>query len=317
MVIFYLLSNFAVNFTSFELMELKISKKSLYREILDYIMITIGCISYGIGWTIFLLPNHIGNGGVAGLSSIVFWGFNTPVYVTYLVLNSILLAAALKTLGLKFCIKTIYGVLTITLVTTVLREIFPNPTILQDQPFMVALIGAIFCGLGLGFCLSYNGSSGGSDIVAAIVNKYRDISLGRVLVLVDTSIVSLSYFVVHDFEKVIYGYVCLIITSFVLDQVVNAGRRSVQFLIISERYEEICQAITANPPHHGCTLIDAKGYYTGTNTKIILAITRQREAGILYRMIDDIDPHAFVTQSQVMGVFGQGFEKFKVKRKNN
>ncbi len=144
-------------------------------------MITIGCISYGIGWTIFLLPNHIGNGGVAGLSSIVFWGFNTPVYVTYLVLNSILLAAALKTLGLKFCIKTIYGVLTLTLVTTVLREIFPNPTILQDQPFMVALIGAIFCGLGLGFCLSYNGSSGGSDIVATIVNKYRDISLGRVL----------------------------------------------------------------------------------------------------------------------------------------
>ncbi len=298
-------------------MEIKISRKVLYREILDYVMIALGCLFYGIGWTIFLLPNHIGNGGVAGLSSIIYWGTGTPVYVTYFVMNAVLLTAALKTLGLRFCIKTIYGVIVLTLVTGLIRQFVPNPTILHDQPFMTALIGAIFCGLGLGFCLSYNGSSGGSDIVAAIVNKYRDISLGRVIILVDMTIVTLSYLVLRSWDQVIYGYVCLIITALVLDQVVNAGRRSVQFLIISERYQEICDMISSTPPHRGCTIIDAKGYYSGKSTKVVIVVTRQREAGLLYRMIDDIDPHAFVTQSQVMGVFGEGFEKFKVKHKNS
>lgn len=298
-------------------MGITISKKVLYRETLDYIMIAIGCISYSIGWTIFLLPNDISTGGVAGLSSIVFWAFNIKVSYTYFSLNALLLVVALKTLGWRFCVKTIYGVIVMTISVGLLREYVPDPTIMKGEPFMAALIGSLFCGTGLGFCLSYNGSTGGSDIVAAIVNKYRDISLGRVLILVDTSIVTLSYVVLKDWERVIYGYLSLVIVSFVLDQVVNSGRRSVQFLIISERYNEICKQITETPPHRGCTIIDAHGYYSGQTTKVVLVVTRQREARVLYHLINDIDPHAFVTQSQVMGVFGQGFDKFKVKSKNN
>lgn len=298
-------------------MEISISKKVLYREVIDYIMIALGCISYGIGWTIFLLPNDISTGGVAGLSSTVFWALNIPVSYTYFVLNAILLTVALKTLGWRFCVKTIYGVLVMTFATGFLRGYFPHTTIMHEQPFVAMLIGSLFCGMGLGFCLSYNGSSGGSDIVAAIVNKYHDISLGRVLILVDTSIVTLSYLVLKDWERVIYGYLSLFIVSFVLDQVVNAGRRSVQFLIISERYKEICKQIVETPPHRGCTIIDAHGYYSGQTTKVVLVVTRQREARTLYHLINDIDPHAFVTQSQVMGVFGEGFDKFKIKNKNN
>ncbi|WP_315320995.1 YitT family protein [Prevotella aurantiaca] len=298
-------------------MGITISKKVLYRETIDYIMIAIGCISYSIGWTIFLLPNDISTGGVAGLSSIVFWAFNIKVSYTYFSLNALLLVVALKTLGWRFCVKTIYGVIVMTISVGLLREYVPDPTIMKGEPFMAALIGSLFCGTGLGFCLSYNGSSGGSDIVAAIVNKYRDISLGRVLILVDTSIVTLSYVVLKDWERVIYGYLSLVIVSFVLDQVVNSGRRSVQFLIISERYNEICKQITETPPHRGCTIIDAHGYYSGQTTKVVLVVTRQREARVLYHLINDIDPQAFVTQSQVMGVFGQGFDKFKVKSKNN
>lgn len=298
-------------------MGITLSKKVLYRETIDYIMIAIGCISYSIGWTIFLLPNDISTGGVAGLSSIVFWAFNIKVSYTYFSLNALLLVVALKTLGWRFCVKTIYGVIVMTISVGLLREYVPDPTIMKGEPFMAALIGSLFCGTGLGFCLSYNGSSGGSDIVAAIVNKYRDISLGRVLVLVDTSIVTLSYVVLKDWERVIYGYLSLVIVSFVLDQVVNSGRRSVQFLIISERYNEICKQITETPPHRGCTIIDAHGYYSGQTTKVVLVVTRQREARVLYHLINDIDPQAFVTQSQVMGVFGQGFDKFKVKSKNN
>lgn len=295
----------------------KINKKVLYREILDYVMIAVGMLSYAIGWMVFLLPNHIGNGGVAGLASILNWGQGIPVANTYFVLNAILLAIALKVLGLKFCIRTIYGVVMLTVITKIMGTVFPHPGLLHGQPFMAAIIGASFCGVGLAFGLSYNGSSGGSDIVAAIVNKYRDISLGRVILLVDMTIVTGSYLVLRSWEQVIYGYVNLIITSFVLDQVINSSRRSVQFLIISERYKEICDMISQDQPHRTSTIIDAKGYYTGSDIKIVIVVTRQREASYVYRMIDDIDPDAFVTQSQVMGVFGKGFDKFKVKKKSS
>ena len=294
-----------------------INKKVLYREIMDYVMIAVGMFSYAIGWMIFLLPNHIGNGGVAGFASIVNWGQGIPVSYTYFVLNAILLAVALKILGWKFCVRTIYGVVILTILTRVLGSAFPHPMLLHGQPFMSAIIGAVFCGVGLAFGLSYNGSSGGSDIVAAIVNKYRDISLGRVILLVDMTIVTGSYLVLHSWEQVIYGYVNLIITSFVLDQVISSSRRSVQFLIISEKYKEICDMISSEQPHRTSTIIDAKGYYTGHDMKVVIVVTRQREASYVYRMIDEIDPDAFVTQSQVMGVFGKGFDKFKVKHKTH
>ena len=180
-----------------------VSRKTLYRELTDYVMIGIGMVFYSLGWVAFYLPNHITSGGVAGLSSIVFWGTGTPVQFTYFGLNLILLAIALKILGFKFCLKTIYGVVMMTIFISLFRQLFPHPTILRDEPFMACIIGSCFCGIGLGFGLSYHGSSGGSDIVAAIINKYRDISLGRVILLVDMVIVTLSYLVLKSWEQVI------------------------------------------------------------------------------------------------------------------
>lgn len=293
----------------------QLNKTDIYRETLDYIMIAAGMLSYCIGWTIFLLPNKISIGGVAGLASILFWGTGIEIQATYFVLNAVLLTVALRILGWKFCIKTIFGVVMLTTFTSIFRTLFPNPQVISNQPFMTSIIGAVFCGVGQGFGLSHNGSSGGSEVVATIINKYHDISLGRVLLLVDMLIITLSYVVLHSWEQVIYGYVVLIITSFVLDHVVSSGRRSVQFLIISDKYDEICKRITENPPHRGCTIVDAHGYYSNQEMKLLIVVTRLREARLLYHMINDIDERAFVTQTQVMGVFGQGFDKFKVKQK--
>jgi len=294
-------------------MEAKSTKKTVfYRELRDYIFITIAMMCYCIGWTVFLLPNDIATGGVAGISSILYWSAKIPVNVSYFIINAILLAIALKVLGFKFCIKTIYGVVVLTLAIGLMQQLTAGTRLLHDQPFMAAVIGATFCGMGVGLGLSSNGSTGGTDIIAAIINKYRDISLGRVILICDIVIITSTYFVLHDWEKVIYGYVVLVITSFVLDQVVNSMRRSVQFFIFSEKYEQIGHAI--NELHRGCTVIDGKGFYSGNNVKMLFVLAKKNESNRIFQIVNDIDPRAFVSQSAVIGVYGEGFDRFKVKK---
>ena len=238
--------------------KISISKALFLTELRDYVMIFIAMMSYCIGWTIFLLPNDITTGGVPGISSIIFWGMGIPVQWTYFVINAVLLVVALRILGWKFCVKTVYAVTVLTVATTLVTANY-HGTLLHDQPFMASIIGAVFCGSGVGLGLASNGSTGGTDIIAAIVNKYRDISLGRVILICDVIIITSSYLVLKDWEKVIYGYVVLYVTAFCIDQVVNSRRSSVQFFIISNKYREIGERINREP-HRGCTVIDAQGW---------------------------------------------------------
>jgi len=203
-------------------------------------------------------------------------------------------------------------VFTLTFFLSVIQKLAAGISLLHDQPFMACVIGASFCGGGIGVAFSANGSTGGTDIIAAIINKYRDITLGRVVLICDMIIISSSYFVLKDWEKVVYGYVTLYICSFVLDQVVNSARQSVQFFIISEKYEEIARHINVYP-HRGATVINASGFYTGKEIKMLFVLAKKRESTIIFRLIKDIDPNAFVSQSQVIGVYGEGFDKIKVK----
>ena len=179
-----------------------ISRATFLTELRDYVMIFIAMMSYCIGWTIFLLPNDITTGGVPGISSIIFWGTGVPVQWTYFGINAVLLVAALRILGWKFCVKTVYAVVVLTTATTFVTANY-HGTLLHDQPFMASIIGAVFCGSGVGLGLASNGSTGGTDIIAAIVNKYRDISLGRVILICDVIIITSSYLVLKDWEKVI------------------------------------------------------------------------------------------------------------------
>ena len=194
----------------------------------------------------------------------------------------------------------------------VIQKLTAGFGLLHDQPFMACVIGASFCGGGIGVAFSANGSTGGTDIIAAIINKYRDITLGRVVLICDMIIISSSYFVLKDWEKVVYGFVTLYICSFVLDQVVNSARQSVQFFIISNKYEEIGRHINEYP-HRGVTIINATGFYTGREVKMMFVLAKKRESPIIFRLIKDIDPNAFVSQSAVIGVYGEGFDHIKVK----
>lgn len=290
------------------------SNQIMLRELKDYLMIALGMILYGIGWTVFLLPNDITTGGVPGIASIVYFATGLPVQYVYFAINALLLMLSLKILGWKFSVKTIYAVFVLTFFLSVIQKLTEGLTLLQDQPFMACVLGASFCGSGIGVAFSANGSTGGTDIVAAIINKYRDITLGRVIMICDMIIITSSYFVLKDWEKVVYGFVTLYVCSFVLDQIVNSARQSVQFFIISKNYQEIGKRI--NALHRGVTVIDATGLYTGQEQKIMFVLAKKRQSTTIFRIINDIDPGAFVSQSAVIGVYGEGFDHFKVKKKN-
>ena len=242
----------------------------------DYLMIALGLILYGIGWTVFLLPNDITTGGVPGIASIVYFATGFPVQYTYFSINLILLLLSIRILGWKFSIKTVFAVFTLTFFLSIIQRLASGVVLLHDQPFMACVIGASLCGGGIGIAFSSNGSTGGTDIIAAIINKYRDITLGRVMLICDLIIISSSYFVLKDWEKVVYGYVTLYICSFVLDQVVNSARQSVQFFIISEKYDEIARHINVYP-HRGATVINASGFYSGKEQKMLFVLAKKRE----------------------------------------
>ena len=258
------------------------NKQQLLRETKDYLLIALGMIMYAVGWTVFLLPNNLPSGAVPGIASVVYWATGFPVQYTYLIINFVLLLLALKILGLKFCLKTIFAVGILTLATPIFQHLITK-SLINDQPFMACVLGASFCGGGIGVAFSANGSTGGTDIIAAIINKYRDITLGRVILICDVIIISSSYFVLHDWEKVVYGYVVLFISSFVLDQVVNSARQSVQFFIISRKYDEIGKRINKDL-HRGVTFIDGVGCYTNNNVKMMFVLAKKRESNTIFRL---------------------------------
>lgn len=289
--------------------------KTAWRQVRDYGVITVAMLLGVVGLNLFLLPNQITMGGIMGIASIVYWGTGIPAQDTYFVLNALLLIVALRVLGWKFCAKTIYAVIVFTVGSTVLQAfIAPGYNILGDQKFMACMVGAVFMGTSVGLGLSAGGSTGGSDVIAAMVHKYRDISLGHIILFCDLTIITSSYVVLRSWEKVLYGYVLLFIISFCVDHVVNSLRQSVQFFIISDKWREIGAAIN-KIADRGCSTLNGNGFYSGKDIKVVYCIAKKSESNVIFDLIDEIDPDAFVAQSAVIGVYGRGFDRVKARKK--
>ena len=283
---------------------------NVWFQIKDYLMIIIGSFCYGLAWQGFLIPNELTTGAVTGLASIIYYAFGTPpIDVTYAVVNIVLLVIALKILGVKFCLRTILGVFFCWLFLHVLPIWIPEG-LTQGDTFMAAVIGGILCGVGLGVVFTANGSTGGTDIIAAIVNKYRNVSFGKMLLYIDIIIISSSYLVFHDVERVIYGYVIMFITTTVCDMVIGGVRASLQLLIFSEKWEEIAEHIS-NELQRGVTVLDGMGWYTKKPKKVLVVLAKRTQIGQIQRIIKNIDPNAFISQSSVSAVYGLGFDKIK------
>ena len=289
-------------------------KKMTKKDLVDFIIITLALLFGAIGWVVFLLPNHIASGGLAGIASILYWGFSIPVGATYLLINLILLALAYRILGLKFIVRTIYCVAMFTVFISVIEKMTGGVSFLSDEPFMATILGAGMLGASGGVILVKGGSTGGSDVVASMINKYHDISLGHAIMALDLVIVTSSWLVLRDWETVFYGYVELFVCAMCIDWMVNSLRRSVQFFIISDKYEEIGHAINLDL-RRGCTVVDAQGLYTKKEMKMLFVLAKRNQSSKIFRIIETIDPTAFVSQSAVIGVYGLGFDPFKHKAK--
>lgn len=275
-------------------------------------MIVLGTLMYGFGFTAFILSNEIVTGGVSGICALIFFATKEtiPVSASYFVINAGLLLMALKFLGFRFLVKTIFGVISLSLSLTLFEWLLNDVVILAGQPFMSIMIGAFLCGTGLGIVFSANGSTGGTDIIGAVVNKYKNISIGRILLFCDFFIIGSSFFLFHDIEKIVFGFVEMFVSNYILDMVLNGNRQSVQFLIFSQKYDEITQAIITQLDR-GCTILDGQGGYSGKPVKVVVLLAKKSESVAIFRLVKQIDHQAFISQSIVRGVYGEGFDQLK------
>ncbi|MBP5571229.1 MAG: YitT family protein [Bacteroidales bacterium] len=298
----------------------------------EYGLITFGILCYVLGWSIFLVPNHLVGGGVTGIASIIQYATHGMIKMgyTYFALNVILLIIALLTLGRNFGVKTVYAILIASVGLNVFQDIIPMAFIeqiaLANGKLMSTIMGAILVGFGIGLTMSQGGSTGGTDIIALVVNKYRNVSPGR-MVLITDAVIILSSLLVPSFDAdgnalplvekittVVYGFVLISLVSTVLDLTIQGSRQSVQLFVLSKHYREIADMITETL-HRGVTVLDGKGWYTKENTEVLMVITRKYDLNVLLREIKRIDPNAFLSVSSVTGVYGKGFESIKGGRK--
>lgn len=288
----------------------------------DYFFIVFGIMLYGFGFSAFIAPEGVITGGMAGIGQVVYYGslklfgFGIPVAITMYVVNLIMLVFAYRIVGKTFVVRTIFGVTVVSIVIGVMQPLF-HEAIVKNEPFMNVVLGSILCGTGLGMAFVHNGSTGGTDIIAAIVSKKSNVSMGRTMLYTDFCIISSSLLIFGlqaGTEKLVYSFVVLFIVSTMADRVINSNRQSVQFIIISPHWEEIATAINQDA-RRGCTVLNGTGWYSKQDVKVLLVICRKLESPTISRIVKSIDKNAFTTQANVNGVFGLGFDELKVSLK--
>lgn len=291
-------------------MHTAISKQKIYSEIRSYIGITFGLFLYVLAWVAFLIPNEIVGGGATGFATDIHFltGKLIPINYAFFAVNAILLAIGFYILGNSFGIKTIYGMIFTFLMLTFL----PEPTIITNSfgdgdKLICAIIGGILSGFGIAIAFQNGGSAGGTDIVAMIVSKYRNVSPGKVFLYADLFIIGASFFINFDFRTIVYGYVTMAVFSYSVDLMLSGSKQSVQIFIISKKYEDIAKRIN-DEVHRGVTLLNGMGWYSKAESKVLMVIVRKKDTKQVHQIIQETDPEAFISEASVMGVYGKGFD---------
>jgi uncharacterized membrane-anchored protein YitT (DUF2179 family) len=283
------------------------SLKKFYLK--DYLTIFLGTFMYALGVTLFIMPHQFVLGGLTGVAVLFNYGFGMPVSIMVLIMNAVLLTVSYKVLGTEFLIKTVVGVGSLTAFLGFFETLNFTP-IMTEEPLMAGLIGSIVAGSGVGLVLSVNSSTGGTDIIILIINKYRNVTPGRTMLFIDLFIVTSSFIIFKSIETIVFGIIIIAVMSTSVDWILNGIRQSVQFFIVSREYEEIATQVNLQLDR-GCTVLDGTGWYTKKEQKVLVLMAKRSESNSIFRLVKSIDPNAFVSQTNVVGVYGKGFDRMR------
>lgn len=300
--------------------------KTTLTLIKEYLLITLGIIIYVGGWIVFLIPNNLIGGGVTGLASIVQYATGINIGYTYFAVNAVLLAIAMKTLGKSFGGKSVYAIILASFMLSACQNVIPADIIqklaVDNGKLMCTLMGGIISGCGIGMAISQGGSTGGTDIIALIINKYRNISPGRIILWLDVAVILSSMFApsylkdgsimpwTEKFTTMIYGCILVTVVGTVVDLYLSGSRQSVQIFVFSKKYQEIADHV-ANDLHRGVTILNGRGWYSKENVEVITIVTRKTDLNLVLKYINTIDKDAFISVFSVTGVYGKGFDTIK------
>ena len=300
-------------------MTLKPTKAEIWQITKNYLLMMLGIVIYVMSYVYFLLPYQLISGGMNGIATLIYYTVGLHPSTTYLVMNVFLILLGAKIMGWKYSVKTVIAILVISFlidtfqhgITTIDAQGHENLLhIVGDQKFMACVIGALMEGLGLALVFLSGGSTGGIDIIASSINKYWNISLGRLMLCIDLAIIGGSYFIFRNLETMVVGYLTMVMSMFFLDYVTNGLRQSVQFIIVSDKYEEIATQVNQKM-ERGVTVLYGEGFYSKEKRQVLLILAKKFESRALFALIRQIDPRAFVSMGNVEGVFGEGFDKIK------
>lgn len=297
----------------------KLTKADIWEMCKSNLLFLLGIVIYVISYVCFLLPYQLISGGMNGISTIIYYTLGFHPSITYLVMNVLLILLGLKVMGWRYSLKTVVAIFIISFLINIFQQAITTVDaqghehllhIVGDQKFMACVIGALMEGLGLALVFLSGGSTGGIDIIASSINKYWNISLGRLMLCIDLAIIGSSYFVFRNLETMVVGYLTMLMSMFFLDYVTNGLRQSVQFIIVSDKYEEIATQVN-NKIERGVTVLYGEGFYSKEKRHVLLILAKKIESRALFALIRQIDPKAFVSMGNVEGVFGEGFDKIK------
>lgn len=299
-----------------------LSTKTILRETKSYIIITLGLICYAFAWTGILAPAGVMGGGASGVGMLVYYmtggpeGGGIPIGTAFFFFNLILLTVGVMTIGFKFGTKTIYAILMLSLFLRLGQAYIPVDVLgLASEKLLSSILGGAMCAIGIAIGFTQGGSTGGTDIVAMILNKYFRISLGRTIIFCDMIIVGCAYFISRDITAVIYGYITVGVVGYSIDLIMSGNKQTVQLMIMTKKYEEMANAITESTPR-GVTLLKSVGWYTKSDGYVLMSYCRRNEVAVMHSIIKNVDPDAFVTNASVSGVYGKGFEELIIKKKD-
>ncbi|MFA6638633.1 MAG: YitT family protein [Bacteroidales bacterium] len=286
-----------------------LTKEVIFNEIKNYFFNFLGLFIFSFAWSAFLIPHQLTGGGISGISAILYFATGFPIGITVLIGNIILVLISIKILGKEFALRTIICSVMLSIAFSIMKPFFPKP--LVDDMFLCSLIGAMLSGVGVGMALNNGGNTGGTDIIALMIGKYRSISYGRLTLYINVFIVASSFLIVGSVEKLVYSFVVMIAYTFASDLVLDGFRQTYQIMVFSQKNQAIADQINTQLKR-GATMIKGYGSYSKKETDILLVIAHKGDKRNIIRIIKHIDKSAFISIAKANSVYGKNFDEIKL-----